>query len=66
MMKTIAYLAIAVGALSLIGGIISKWLLTPVALVPGGLEAGVLLAFTNTCLLAAITFILLAMLKAKE
>ncbi|MEA3560994.1 MAG: hypothetical protein U9R31_04400 [Candidatus Omnitrophota bacterium] len=65
-MKTIAYLAIVVGALSLIGGIISKWLLTPVALVPGGLEAGVLLAFTNTCLLVAIAFILLAMLKGKE
>ncbi len=65
-MKTIAYIAIAVAAISLVVGIISRWTLTPIALVPGGLEAHTLLVFTNTCLLIAITFILLQILKIKE
>lgn len=64
-MKMIAYVAIVVAAISLIAGIISRWTLTPIALVPGGLEAQALLTFTNTCLLIAITFILLEMSKAK-
>ncbi len=63
MMKTIAYVAIGVAAISLIVGIISRWTGTPIALVSGGLEAQALLTFTNTCLLVAITFILLGILK---
>ena len=65
-MKTIAYLAIVAAAISLIAGIISRLTLTPIAFVPGGLEADTLLTFTNTCLLAAITFILLGIHKGKE
>jgi len=66
MMKAIAYIAMVVAAISLIAGIISRLTLTPVAIVRGGLEAQALLAFTNTCLLIAITFILLKMLETKQ
>ena len=62
-MKTIAYVAVVVAGISLITGIISRWTLTPITLVPGGLEAQAFLTFANTCLLIAITFILLDMLK---
>lgn len=62
-MKTIAYITVVVAVISLIAGIISRWTLTPIAFVPGGLEAQTLLTFTNTCLLFAITFILLGILK---
>lgn len=64
-MKTVAYLAIVIAAISLIAGIISRFTLTPLAMVPGGLESQALLAFTNTCLLVAITLILLEILKSK-
>lgn len=65
-MKAIAYIAIVIAAISLIVGIISRLTLAPVAMVRGGLEAQALLAFTNTCLLIAITFILLEILKSKK
>ncbi len=65
-MKTVAYIAVVVAFISLIAGIISKWALTPIAFVPGGVEASVLLTFANTCFLIAITFILLEILKNKE
>lgn len=65
-MKTIAYIAIVIGAISLVVGIISRLTVTPIAAVRGGLEAEALLAFTNTCLLIAITFILLEILKGKK
>jgi len=65
-MKSIAYIAIVVAAISLVAGIISRVTFTPIAAVPGGLEAEALLAFTNTCLLTAITFILLEILKGKQ
>ena len=65
-MKKVAYVAIVVAAISLIAGIISRWTLTPIALAQGSLEAGVLLSFTNTCLLIAITFILLGILKKEK
>ena len=65
-MKTIANIAIVVGVISLVVGIISRITLTPVSLVPGGLEAQAILAFTNTCFLVAITFILLQILKGKQ
>jgi hypothetical protein len=58
-MKGVAYIALALSAVSLVIGFISKIKLTPVALLPGGLEAESLLLFTNTCLLIAIVCILL-------
>lgn len=65
-MKAIVNIALVVGAISLIVGIISRLTMTPVPIVAGGgLEAQAFLAFTNTCLLIAITFILLDMLKRK-
>lgn len=65
-MKKVAYIFIIVAVVSLIAGLISRWTLTPITLVPAGLSAGVLLSFTNTCLLVAITFILLEILKGKK
>ncbi len=65
-MKTIAYIAIAVAAISLVAGIISRYTVTPVPIVQGGIEAHAFLAFTNTCLLIAVTFILLHILKTKQ
>ncbi len=65
-MKVIAYIAIVVGAISLIAGIISRLTVAPVPIVRGGIEAHAFLAFTNTCLLIAITFILLQILKIKQ
>lgn len=62
-MKTIAYVALVVGAISLIIGMISRVTLTPVG--PAGIEAEAFLKFTNTCILTAITFILLQMAKGK-
>lgn len=58
-MKTITNIALVIAAASFITAIISRFTLTPVAIVPGGIEARALLIFTNTCLLIAITFILL-------
>lgn len=63
-MKTIAYVVLIVGGISLIMGIISRLTLTPVG--AGRIEAQAFLAFANTCFLAAITFILLQMLKNKQ
>lgn len=65
-MKTISKIAIVIGIISLAVGIISRIAMAPVGLVPGGLEAEALLAFTNTCFLVAITFILLEILKGKQ
>ena len=53
-MKTIASLAIVVGVISLVVGIISRLTLTPVAIIPGGLEAQAFLTFANTCFLLAV------------
>ena len=60
-MKTIAYIAIGVAAISLIVGIISRLTITPVG--PAGIEAQAFLGFANTCLLVAITLILLGLAK---
>lgn len=46
-----------------IAGIISRITLQP--LLPWGIEAQAFLQFTNTCLLVAITFAVLELLKAK-
>lgn len=65
-MKAIAYIAIAVAAISLVAGIISRYTVTPIPIMQVGIEAHAFLAFTNTCLLIAVTFILLHMLKTKQ
>jgi len=65
-MRTIANLAVVAAAISLIVGFISKIRLTPVPILPGGLAAETLLIFTNTCLLVAITCLLLEMSKGKK
>jgi hypothetical protein len=62
-MKAIAYIAIIVGAISLVVGIISRITLTPVG---PGIEAQAFLQFTNTCLLAAIALGILELLKSKS
>lgn len=65
-MKTITYIAIVVASISLVAGIISRLTFAPIDIVRGGLEAEAFLMFTNTCLLIAITFILLQILKTKQ
>ena len=69
-MKTIAYIAIVVGVLSLIVGVGSRITINPInfqGLIPGdGLSAQAFLAFANTCLLTAITFLILQIAKGKQ
>ena len=66
-MKAIVNIALVGAAISLILGIISRATITPIPVVPGtGIEARSLLAFTDTCLLIAITFILLQIAKGKQ
>lgn len=64
-MKNIANIAIGVAVISLIASILSRLAMKPLAIIPGGLEAQALLAFTNTCLLFAVTVILLEIQKGK-
>lgn len=63
-MKAIAYIAVIVGVISLVVGIISRLTLQPVQ--PGGIEAQAFLQFTNTCFLAAIALGVLELLKSKS
>jgi Flp pilus assembly pilin Flp len=65
-MKKIAVTALIIGLVSLITGIISRVMITPLTIVPGGLEANAFLAFTNTCFLFAIALTLLGMLNDKK
>ena len=66
-MKIVANIAIVVAVIALIAGLISRITMTPVTLGCGGqLQARAFLAFANTNLLIAITFILLQILKAKK
>ena len=58
-MRKIAVLVLVLGGLSLILGIVSRFTMTPVPIVKGGLEAETFLLFTNTCVLASIALILL-------
>jgi len=64
-MKAIIYISILVGGISLILGLISRFTMVPLNVARGGVEAEAFLAFTNTCLLIAITFILLEIVKNK-
>ncbi len=64
MMKTIAYGALVVAAISLIVALISRFTMTPITYATGGMiSAESLLDFSNTCLLIAIALTLLEMLK---
>jgi len=62
-MKAIVKISIIVAAISLILGIISRVTLQPIG--PMAIQAPAFLQFTNTCLLVAITFAVLQLLKAK-
>ena len=64
-MKTMTYIAIVVGAICLILGLISRLTFTPVPFV-GGIAPRTFLQLTNICFLIAITFILLEILKSKQ
>ncbi|MBU1726295.1 MAG: hypothetical protein KJ880_01510 [Candidatus Omnitrophica bacterium] len=64
-MKTYASIVLIIATTSFILAIISRIMMVPLPIVPGGLEAQALLAFTNTCLLLAAVMILLQILKSK-
>ena len=53
-MKSLSNAIIVVAVIAFIAGIISRVTMQPLPIIPGGLEAQALLAFTNTCLLIAI------------
>ena len=62
-MKAIVNISLVIAAISLVVGIISRITLIPVG--PMGIRAHALLEFTNTCLLVAIAFAVLQLVKAK-
>ena len=64
-MKTMAYTTIAIGAICLILGLISRLTFTPIVFA-GGIAPRTFLALANTSFLIAITFILLEILKVKQ
>lgn len=57
-MKAVANVVMIIGIVSLIAAVVSRVTMTPIAIVPGGLEASALLAFTNTCLLISMVLML--------
>jgi len=61
-MRNLAIVALIVAGISLVLGIISRFMMAPLPLAPTGIEAETFLNFTNTCLLAAIA---LAVLEKK-
>jgi len=66
-MKGMVNVLLVLAVISLVVGIISRLTMVPVPIPPkGAIEAEAFLAFTNTCLLIAITLILLQLLKAKH
>ena len=58
-MRKIAILCLALGAVSLVVGVISRITMTPVPIAPCGIIAETFLMFTNTCILAAIALLIL-------
>ena len=62
-MKALAGIALVVAIISIIVGIISRLTLIPVP--PVGIEAHAIFQFANTCLLLAITLLLMSMQKGK-
>lgn len=65
-MRSIANVAIILGFLSLVVGIISRLRMMPIYAVRGGLEAQSLLLFAMVCFIVAITFILLELADSKK
>ena len=62
-MRAIISGSLVIAGISLVVGMISRLTLNPVG--PSNIEAEAFLAFTNTCLLMAIAFSLLELLKSK-
>jgi len=58
-MKKAANIALVLAGISLVVGVVSRLMVMPIPPGMHGLEAGAFLGFTNTCLLAAIAFLLL-------
>jgi hypothetical protein len=65
-MKNLSMLAVVVALICIILGLISRYTMKPLALAPGGLEANALFVFANTCLLMAITMMLMGSCKDKK
>jgi hypothetical protein len=58
-MKAIANAVLLLAVVSLILGIISRFIMIPIPIAPGGgVEASVFLQFANVCLLLAIALLL--------
>ena len=57
-MKMIVNVVILAGVLAFVVAIISRMTMTPLTIVPGGLEAEAILSFANTCLLIAAVLLL--------
>lgn len=64
-MKTVANILFVVAILTFIVAIISRLTMTPLSVIPGGLEAEALLSLTNTCLLIAVVLLLQNTTKGK-
>jgi|GEM_PF-4661035 len=63
-MKGLANLALWVAIISIVLAIISRLLMKPLPIAPaGGISAGVILSFANTCLLLAIAIYAVEALK---
>ena len=62
-MKRGAYICLFIAGISLIMSLVSRFTLTPVNMLPGGLEASAFLQFTNTCIIIANTFFIVELLK---
>jgi hypothetical protein len=58
-MRQVGIIAIIVGVISLVLAAYSRVTLEPLGIVPGGLTTENFIGITNTCLLAAIAFVLL-------
>ncbi len=65
-MRAIVNIAIVVGFISLIAGVISRLTMRPIAMVRGGLEAQSMLLFTMACFIIAIAFLLLELVQSKK
>jgi hypothetical protein len=62
-MRVIAILSLIVAGISLVLGLISRIILTPIKVLPGGVQAATFLSVAEIFLLAAIVFILLELVK---
>ena len=64
-MRKIAALALVIAALSFVLAVISRITGQPIIVMPEGVQPLTFLNFANTCLLAAIAFILLELARKK-